>query len=315
MSAPTAPTISKDKATRDSFGEAIRGLGKEFSKIVVLDADLSVSTKSVLFAKEFPNRFFQMGIAESNMVGTAAGLSFSGLIPFCCSFGAFVAGRYETIRVSVGYSKANVKIVGTHSGLGIGDDGYTQMGLEDVNVMRGLPGMTIINPSDDATTKAAVRWAVTHEGPVYLRLTRQKLPSIHKPNDFECGKGIVVKEGSDIALIGTGSTVNECLKASESLKKLNPWVIDIHTIKPIDRPLLKRLASHCKHIVTVEDHNIVGGLGTAVCEVLAEEGWGGKLTRLGVQDTYGESGAPDELYEKYGFSANQITQKVMSLVD
>ena len=313
MSAPTSSS-SKDKATRDSFGEAIKELGKEFPKIVVLDADLSVSTKSVLFAKEFPNRFFQMGIAEANMVGTAAGLSFSGLIPFCCSFGAFVAGRYETIRVSVGYSKANVKIVGTHSGLGIGDDGYTQMGLEDINVLRGLPGMIIINPSDDATTKAAVRWAATHEGPVYLRLTRQKLPSIHNPDDFECGRGIVLKEGSDVALVGTGSTVSECLKASESLKKVNPWVVDIHTIKPIDRSLLKRLASQCKQIVTVEDHNVVGGLGTAVAEVLAEESWGGKLTRLGVQDTYGESGAPDELYEKYGFSANKITQKVMSLV-
>jgi len=210
MSAPSTPSTSKDKATRDSFGEAIRDLGKEFQKIVVLDADLSVSTKSVLFAKEFPDRFFQMGIAEANMVGTAAGLSFTGLIPFCCSFGAFVAGRYETIRVSVGYSKANVKIVGTHSGLGIGDDGYTQMGLEDINVMRGLPGMTILNPSDDATTKAAVRFAATHEGPVYLRLTRQKLPQLHKATDFQCGRGIVLKEGKDIALVGTGSTVIEC---------------------------------------------------------------------------------------------------------
>lgn len=314
MSAPSTPSTSKDKATRDSFGEAIRDLGKEFPKIVVLDADLSVSTKSVLFAKEFPERFFQMGIAESNMVGTAAGLSFTGLIPFCCSFGAFVAGRYETIRVSVGYSKANVKIVGTHSGLGIGDDGYTQMGLEDVNVLRGLPGMTVINPSDDATTKAAVRWVATHNGPVYLRLTRQKLPALHKSTDFQCGRGIILKEGKDIALIGTGSTVIECLKASETLSKHTPWVVDIHTIKPIDRALIKTLARNCKHIVTAEDHNVVGGLGTAVSEVLAEEGWGGKLTRLGVQDTYGESGVPDELYEKYGFSANKIAQKIMSLV-
>ncbi len=314
MSAPSTPSTSKEKATRDSFGEAIRDLGKEFSKIVVLDADLSVSTKSILFAKEFPERFFQMGIAESNMIGTAAGLSFTGLIPFCCSFGAFVAGRYETIRVSVGYSKANVKIIGTHSGLGIGDDGYTQMGLEDINVLRGIPGMILINPSDDATTRAAVRFAVTHEGPVYLRLTRQKLPSLHQITDFQCGRGIILKEGKDLALIGTGSTVIECLKASQTLSKLNPWVIDIHTIKPIDRALIKTLARNCKHIITAEDHNVVGGLGTAVSEVLAEEGWAGKLVRLGVQDTYGESGAPDELYEKYGFSANKITQKVMSLV-
>ncbi len=312
MSAPTTGS-SKEKATRDSFGEALRDLGKEFPKIVVLDADLSVSTKSVLFAKEFPDRFFQMGIAESNMVGTAAGLSFTGLIPFCCSFGAFIAGRYETIRVSVGYSKANVKIVGTHSGLGIGDDGYTQMGLEDINVMRGLPGMIVLNPSDDATTKAAVRFAATHEGPVYLRLTRQKLPNFHKTSDFQCGRGIVLNEGKEIALIGTGSTVSECVKASKTLAHLNPWIVDIHTIKPIDRTLIKTLARNCKLIVTAEDHNVVGGLGTAISEVLAEEGWNGKLVRLGVQDTYGESGAPEQLYDKYGFSASKIAEKVMNL--
>ncbi len=314
MSTPNTPSILKDRATRDSFGEVIKELGEEFPKIVVLDADLSCSTKSILFAKAFPDRFFQMGIAEANMVGTAAGLSFTGCIPFCCSFGAFVAGRYETIRVSVGYSKANVKIVGTHSGLGIGEDGYTQMGLEDVNIMRGLPGMIILNPSDDATTRAAVRFAATHEGPVYLRLTRQKLPALHQETDFQMGRGIVLKEGKSLALVGTGSTVTECLKASQSLTQFNPWVVDIHTIKPIDKALIKTLARNCKLIVSAEDHNIVGGLGTAIAEVLAEEGWSGKLVRLGVQDTYGESGLADELYEKYGFSAGKITEKVMSLL-
>lgn len=314
MSTPNTPSILKDRATRDSFGEVIKELGEEFPKIVVLDADLSCSTKSILFAKAFPDRFFQMGIAEANMVGTAAGLSFTGCIPFCCSFGAFVAGRYETIRVSVGYSKANVKIVGTHSGLGIGEDGYTQMGLEDVNIMRGLPGMIILNPSDDATTRAAVRFAATHEGPVYLRLTRQKLPALHQETDFQMGHGIVLKEGKSLALVGTGSTVTECLKASQSLKQFNPWVVDIHTIKPIDKALIKTLARNCKLIVSAEDHNIVGGLGTAIAEVLAEEGWSGKLVRLGVQDTYGESGLADELYEKHGFSAGKITKKVMSLL-
>ena len=314
MRTPNTPSILKDRATRDSFGEVIKELGEEFPKIVVLDADLSCSTKSILFAKAFPDRFFQMGIAEANMVGTAAGLSFTGCIPFCCSFGAFVAGRYETIRVSVGYSKANVKIVGTHSGLGIGEDGYTQMGLEDVNIMRGLPGMIILNPSDDATTRAAVRFAATHEGPVYLRLTRQKLPALHQETDFQMGRGIVLKEGKSLALVGTGSTVTECLKASQSLTQFNPWVVDIHTIKPIDKALIKTLARNCKLIVSAEDHNIVGGLGTAIAEVLAEEGWSGKLVRLGVQDTYGESGLADELYEKYGFSAGKITKKVMSLL-
>ncbi len=212
-----------DKATRDSFGEALKKLGAEFPNIVVLDADLSCSTKSATFAKAFPDRFFQMGIAESNMIGTAAGMSFTGLIPFACSFGAFVATRYETIRVSVGYSRANVKIVGTHAGLGIGEDGYTQMGLEDVNVLRGLPGITILQPSDDVTTQAAVRFAATHVGPVYLRLTRQKLPALYRnENIFQCGRGIILKEGAGLALIGSGSTVSEALKASEELSGLKP---------------------------------------------------------------------------------------------
>jgi len=301
------------KATRDSFGEAVRDLGKDNSSIVVLDADLSVSTKSATFAKAFPERFFQMGIAEANMIGTAAGMAFSGLIPFCCSFGCFLTGRYETIRVSVGYSKANVKLVGTHAGLGIGEDGYTQMGLEDINVMRGLPGMVVLNPCDDKTTRAAVKFAVHHQGPIYLRLTRQKLPDIHpSENLFQMGKGIVVKPGEKLALIGTGATVSEVLKASEQLSDKKPWVIDFHTLKPIDSELLLTLSKQCSHIVTVEDHNVIGGLGTAVAERLAEFGFSGKLLRLGVQDTYGESGLPDELFEKYGFSANQIVKRVKS---
>lgn len=304
-----------EKATRDSFGEALKQIGSENSKIVVLDADLSVSTKSAVFAKTFPDRFFQMGIAEANMIGTAAGLSFTGYIPFLCSFGCFVAGRYETIRVSVGYSRANVKIVGTHAGLGIGEDGYTQMGLEDINLLRGLPGMTIIQPSDDITTHAAVRFAADHIGPVYLRLTRQKLPAIHtSTSSFQWGKGILLKEGKDLALIGTGSTVAEALKASTELGSLNPWVIDIHTLKPIDKALIQRLAKSCQRIVTVEDHNIIGGLGTAVAEVLSEIGSSVKLLRLGVQDTYGESGDPKALYEKYGISAGAIARRVREWV-
>lgn len=300
-----------EKATRDSFGEALKALGTEFPNIVALDADLSCSTKSALFAKAFPERFFQMGIAEANMVGTAAGLAFTGYVPFICSFGAFLAGRYETIRVSIGYSRANVKMVGTHAGLGIGDDGYTQMGLEDINVLRGLPGLTILQPSDDITTKAAVRFAATHVGPVYLRLTRQRVPDLYRTEQvFQCGRGILLKEGKDLALIGTGATVIEAMKASEELSEMSPWVIDMHTIKPIDRALVKSLAHSCRSIVTVEDHNIVGGLGTAVAEVLAEEGFKGKLLRLGLQDTYGESGDPKQLYDKYGMSAAAIVSQV-----
>lgn len=300
-----------DKATRDAFGDAIKQLGAENPRIVVLDADLSVSTKSASFAKSYPDRFFQMGIAEQNMVGTAAGLAFSGLIPFCCSFGCFVAGRYETIRVSVGYSRANVKIVGTHAGLGIGEDGYTQMGLEDINVLRGLPGMTILQPADELSTHAAVRWAAEHVGPVYLRLTRQKLPKLYdSPSAFQAGRAIIHREGKGLAIIGTGATVIEALRAADSLSSLNPWVIDIHTIKPIDRALIGTLARVCKTVVTVEDHNVIGGLGTAVSEVLSEIGFSGKLIRLGVQDTYGESGPPDALYEKYGISASRIAERI-----
>lgn len=303
-----------DKATRDSFGEALKKLGEENQKIVVLDADLSVSTKSVHFAKAFPHRFFQMGIAEANMVGTAAGLAFTGFVPFACSFGAFVSGRYDTIRVSVGYSQANVKIVGTHAGLGIGDDGYTQMGLEDLNVMRGLPGMTILQPCDHVTTVAAVKFAASHVGPVYLRLTRQKLPAVHASESaFQVGRGIIIKEGGNkVALIASGGTVGEIMKAAESLSSLNPWLVDMPTIKPIDRTLIKNLATQCKWIVTVEDHNIIGGLGSAVAEVLAEEQGGAKLTRIGVMDTYGESGEAKDLYEKYGISANAVVRKIQS---
>jgi transketolase len=302
------------KATRDSFGEALRDLGKIHSSIVVLDADLSVSTKSATFAKAFPDRFFQMGIAEANMIGTAAGMSFTGLIPFCCSFGCFLTGKYETIRVSVGYSRANVKLVGTHAGLGTGEDGYTQMGLEDMNLMRGLPGMVVLNPCDDASTKAAVEFAVNHEGPVYLRLTRQKLPDVHSPSlEFKAGKAVVVKKGGGLALIGTGAGVNEAIEASKSLSEENPWVIDMHTIKPIDSDLIRVLAKECNLIVTVEDHNIIGGLGSAVAEVLSETGFSGRLVRIGVQDAYGESGLPHELYEKYGLSADQIVKKIQSV--
>jgi len=299
------------KATRESFGETLKTLGAENPKIVVLDADLSVSTKSAIFAKSFPERFFQMGIAESNMIGTASGLAAAGFIPFLCSFGCFVSGRYETIRVSVGYSHANVKIVGTHAGIGIGEDGYSQMGLEDINVMRGLPGMVIMQPADEVTTAASVRFAADHVGPVYLRLTRQKLPKIYESDQaFQMGRGILLKEGKDLALIGTGATVTEALKASEELEAFDPWVIDMHTLKPIDRILIKSLAHSCKWIVTIEDHNIIGGLGTAVAEVLAEDKSNARLIRVGIQDTYGESGKPKDLYEKYGLSAGAIVRRL-----
>lgn len=309
--------MSADKATRDAFGETLRDLGATNPRVVVLDADLSVSTKSVHFAKKYPQRFFQMGIAEANMIGTAAGLSFVGYVPFLCSFGAFLVGRYETIRVSVGYSRANVKLVGTHAGLGTGEDGYTQMGLEDIAVLRSLPGMMILQPCDALSTKAAVEYAAFHEGPVYLRLTRQKLPALYtETTPFQAGRGTVLKDGkqSSVALIGSGATVAESMKAAAALGSIDPWVVDMHTIKPIDGDLIRTLAKTCKVIVTSEDHNVIGGLGTAVAEVLAESGFGGKLIRLGVQDLYGESGLAPELYEKYGLSSSAIVRAVRDTI-
>lgn len=303
-----------DKATRDAFGEALKALGAENPKIVVLDADLSVSTKSAMFAKAYPERFFQMGIAEQNMVGVAAGLAFTGYVPFLCSFGAFLAGRFETIRVSVGYSQANVKIVGTHAGLGTGEDGYTQMGLEDVALMRAIPGMTVLQPCDAVTTVAAVKWASEHSGPVYLRLTRQKLPKIHSDAAaFQVGRGIVLREGKGLALVGTGAGTAEALRAAGELAERNPWVVDMPTVKPIDRALVRRLATDCKVIVTIEDHSIVGGLGSAVAEVLAEEGSSARLVRVGLQDTYGQSGLAEELFERYGISAKKVVERVRAL--
>jgi transketolase len=303
-----------NKATRESFGEALKMLGATNPKIVVLDADLSVSTKSAMFAKEFPDRFFQMGIAEQNMIGTAAGLSFTGFVPFVCSFGCFLVGRYETIRMSIGYSRANVKLVGTHAGLGTGEDGYSQMGLEDVAVLRSLPDLTILQPCDHLSTVAAVRYAADHSGPVYLRLTRQKLPVIYESEHrFQVGRATILREGREVALIGTGALVPELLGAQKLLAGLEPWIIDMHTIKPIDRALVKSLAESCRWIVTAEDHSIIGGLGSAVAEVLAELGATAKVCRIGLREVYGESGSSHDLYEKYGLSASKIAASVRAL--
>lgn len=299
------------KATRDSFGEALKMLGASNHRIIALDADLSVSTKSVLFAKEFPDRFFQMGIAEQNMIGTAAGLALTGFVPFLCSFGCFLTGRYETIRVSVGYARANVKMVGTHAGLGTGEDGYSQMGLEDIAVLSALPGLTILQPCDHLSTFAAMRFAAAHEGPVYLRLTRQKLPALYQSeHSFQMGRGSLLREGRDFALIGTGALVHEILGAANLLSEIKPWVVDMHTIKPIDRALIKSLGNSCRYIFTAEDHSTIGGLGTAVGTIMAELGCSAKLVRIGVEDTFGESGPAPALYEKYGLSANRIAQRI-----
>jgi transketolase len=305
------------KATRVSFGEALAELGEKYKNIVVLDADLAKSTKADLFEKKFPERFFPMGVAEANMIGVAAGLALTGFIPFICSFAVFVTGRYDTIRMSVAYNLANVKIVGTHAGIGIGEDGNSQMGLEDISLMRSLPNFVVIQPADDIETKKAVEFAVEYKGPVYLRLTRQNVEKINPDNyKFDFGKGVILKEGKDIAIFATGALVYNALKAAEELEKENisVKVINIHTIKPIDKELIIETAKNIRKIITAEDHNIIGGLGSAVAEVLAENGISAKLKRIGLNDIFGESGSTSDLYKKYGFDINGLKNSVKNFI-
>jgi transketolase len=298
------------KATRAAFGETLVRIGETHPNVVVLDADLSVSTKSGAFAKKFPARFFQMGIAEANMIGTAAGLALSGKIPFLCSFGCFITGRFETIRISIGYNQANVRMIGTHAGLGIGEDGYTQMALEDMALMRSLPGMGVLQPADPKETEKMIEYlAEHHRGPVYVRLTRQNVAQLFGDDyEFHYGQGVILKEGKDLALLATGGVVYHSYLAAELLDRegISTTVVNIHTIKPLDESLVLELSKTHKKLVTVEDHNIIGGLGTAVAEVLASSGGGAKLLRLGVHDVYGESGSAEALYEKYGLSGDKI---------
>ena len=303
------------KATRDAFGEAIAKAGEKYPQLVVLDADLAKSTKSEMFAKKYPSRFFEMGIAEANMVGTAAGLALAGKVPFCCSFACFVTGRFDTMRISVAYSKANVKVVGSHAGIGIGDDGYSQQGLEDVAVMRTLPGVAVIQPADDVETEAAVEYLCSHPGPAYLRTTRQKLERVNDPATykFELGKAVeLVPGGTDAVIFATGGEVAFAVQAAQALKAegLSVGVTNIHTIKPLDAAAVARLAGQAKAVVTAEDHQINGGLGSAVAEALAEAGIGRKLLRIGLRDTFGESGTPEELLAHFKMDAKGIAGQV-----
>ena len=298
------------KATRQSYGEALLELGKENENVVVLDADLSTATKTILFAKEFPNRFFDMGIAEQDMLATAAGFSTCGKIPYVSTFAVFAAGRaYDQIRNSICYPKLNVKICATHSGITVGEDGATHQMLEDISLMRTLPNMTVMCTSDDTQTKWAVREISKINGPVYLRLSRMETPIIYEENQkFEIGKAVQIGEGTDATIIATGDVVAEAIKAKEELenKGINVRVLDIHTIKPIDRELIVKCAKETKKIITIEDHSIIGGLGSAVCEVLAEE-YPCKVTRMGIKDTFGKSGKAGELMEYFGLTAEIIS--------
>lgn len=296
-------------ATRQSFGEALEKLGEENKNVVVIDADLAKSTKTSLFAKKFPDRFIDVGIAEQNMMGIAAGLSTFGKIPYVSTFAAFATGRvYDQIRCSIAYPKLNVKICGTHAGVTVGEDGATHQMIEDINLMRGLPNMTVMCTSDDVQTKWAVEEIAKINGPVYLRLARIATPVIYDENQkFEIGKGIQIGDGTDATIFATGVTVAEALKAQEILKKrgINVRVVDIHTIKPIDRELIVKCAKETDKIITVEDHSIIGGLGSAVCEVLAEE-YPTKVIRMGIPDCFGKSGKATDLMKYFRIDAQAI---------
>lgn len=303
------------KATRVAFGEALTRLGGENPDIVVLDADLSKSTMTEQFAKKYPDRFFDLGIAEGNMVGAGAGMALAGKIPFICSFACFVTGRFEQIRMSIAYTRANVKIVGTHAGIGIGEDGYSQMAVEDIALMRSLPNMVVIQPADAVETERALEYIVRHQGPVFLRLMRQKTEDIHPPDyRFRLGKGVVLRPGKDVTLLGTGGVLANALKAAEILaqKGVEAQVVNVPTLKPIDREMISEAALGHGRIVTVEDHGITGGLGSAVAEVVAELGRG-RIRRVAVED-FAESGNPDGLYRKYGLCDENIAAKALELL-
>ena len=300
-------------ATRQSYGEELAKLGEENENIVVLDADLSTATKTELFSQKFPDRFIDVGIAEQNLMGISAGLATFGKIPYASTFAVFAAGRaYEQIRNSIAYPKLNVKICATHAGVTVGEDGATHQMLEDLGLMRGLPNMTVICPSDDIQTKWAVREIAKINGPVYLRLCRLKTPIIYDTDKFEIGKAVQIGNGTDASIIATGVCVSEAIKAMEILKEkgINVRVIDMHTIKPIDREMIVKCAKETKQIITVEDHSIIGGLGSSVCEVLAEE-YPVKVERMGIMDTFGQSGNGEELLAYYKIDSNAIVEKVL----
>ena len=304
------------KASRAAFGEALLELGAENDRIVTVDADLSKSTMTAKFAHTYPDRAFNVGIAESGMIGLAAGLALAGRIPFACSFACFVVGRFETIRVSVAYTNAPVKLVGTHVGVAIGEDGYTQMGLEDIACIRSLPNIPIVQPADEIETKQAVAAAVEHDGPIYLRLTRQSLEPVHDAAyHFTFGKADVLRSGHDVTILATGGTVWNSLEAAKTLAEngINAEVVNVATIKPLDEDALLLSAGKTGRVVTVEDHSIHGGLGGAVAELFAEV-MPTPVKRLGVIG-FGESGDPAGLYRKHGLDPDGIARSVTKFLN
>lgn len=305
------------KATRQSYGEALAELGEENNNIVVLDADLAGATKTSIFAKKFPERFFDIGIAEQDMISTAAGMATFGKIPYASTFAVFASGRaYDQIRASIAYPKTNVKICATHAGITVGEDGATHQMIEDLSMMRTMPNMTVMCTSDDTQTKWAVKQISEIDGPVYLRLCRLATPEIYTSEDvknFEIGKGIQIGDGTDATIFATGVTVSEAIKAQLDLKEkgINVRVVDIHTIKPLDEDLVLKCAKETKRIITIEDHNVAGGLGSSICETLSNK-YPVKVERMGINDTFGKSGKATELLKYFEIDSQAIIKKFIN---
>ncbi len=307
------------KATRESYGEALRDLAEQYENLVVLDADLAAATKTGVFKKAYPERFFDCGIAEANMMGVAAGLASCGKIPFASTFAMFAAGRaYEIVRNSIGYPHLNVKIGATHAGISVGEDGATHQCNEDIALMRTIPGMTIINPCDDVEARAAVKAALDFDGPVYMRFGRLAVPVINdiETYKFEMGKGVVMKEGSDVTIIATGLMVNEAMEAAKSLENdgISVRVVNIHTIKPLDKELICKCAKETGLIITAEEHSVIGGLGSAVAEAVTEC-CPVPVVKIGVNDEYGHSGPAADLLKEFGLCAENIAVKTKEALE
>lgn len=309
--------MSDKMATRQAYGEALVELGKEYDNLIVMDADLSKSTMTAKFRDVYPDRFFNMGIAEQNLYGTAAGLALSGKIVCASTFAMFAAGRaFEIIRNSIGYTKANVKICATHAGITVGEDGASHQTFEDIALMRTIPGMTVINPSDGMSAKKLIKQAVAMEGPCYIRLGRAAVPVFYDDSaELILGKGNVVKDGKDVTVVATGIMVNEAATAAQELSKdgIDVRIIDIHTIKPIDEEIIIKTAKETGAIVTAEEHSVIGGLGSAVSEVVVKN-CPVRMEMVGQQDTYGESGKPEELKKKYKMTAEDIVKAVKKVM-
>ena len=308
----------KKVATRESYGNALAELGDKYENLYVFDADLAAATKTGIFKKKFPDRFFDCGIAESNMMGVAAGMAATGKIPFVSTFAMFAAGRaFEQVRNSIGYPHLNVKIGATHAGISVGEDGATHQCNEDIALMRTIPGMTVIIPADDVEAKAAVEAAINYEGPVYMRFGRLAVPVFNDPETykFEIGKGIKLRDGKDITIVATGLMVYEAIEAAKTLAEqgIEATVINIHTIKPIDKDIIIEAAKNTGLVLTVEEHSVIGGLGEAVCDVLSEN-CPTKVVKIGVNDEFGHSGPAVDLLKQYGLCAENIVTKAAEAV-